>query len=363
MAKMIKVGITQGDFNGVGYEVIAKSLYDPTVLELFTPVVFGSRKLLQSAFEQFAEAVPPIRKIKDASEAIDGAVNVVDVTSNFRFSAGTPTEESGRGAFDALEAAVVALKDQHVDVLVTAPICKSNIQNENFSFPGHTEYLENRLGNDSKARMILFSDALRVMLVTTHLPVKDVAQALTEEGIMATIEDFNSTLRQDFGIMRPKIAVLSLNPHCGDSGLIGDEEQRIIIPAVEKCMEKGVLAFGPFAADGFFGSDSYRKFDGVVAMYHDQGLAPFKAIARANGVNFTACLPYVRTSPDHGTAFDVAWSGNADSSSMREAIYAAIDIYRNRMRHLVASANPLRKTKMEKGADKNVDLTKDDATL
>lgn len=360
---MIRVGITQGDFNGVGYEVIAKSLSDPTVVELYTPVVFGSRKLLQSAFEQFAETVPQLRKIKDASEAVDGAVNVVDVTPNYRLSVGSPTEESGRAAFDALEAAVAALKEGTVDVLVTAPICKSNIQNESFSFPGHTEYLENRLGEELKARMILFSDAIRVMLVTTHLPVKDVAQAITEEKILETIDDFNQTLRQDFGILRPKIAVLSLNPHCGDSGLLGDEEQRIISPAIEKSMEKGVLAFGPFAADGFFGSDAYRKFDGIVAMYHDQGLAPFKAIARTNGVNFTACLPYVRTSPDHGTAFDIAWSGNADPTSMREAIYAAIDIYRNRCRHLRASANPLRKTRMEKGADKNVDLSKEDSTL
>ncbi|MDE6578005.1 MAG: 4-hydroxythreonine-4-phosphate dehydrogenase PdxA, partial [Muribaculaceae bacterium] len=242
-----------------------------------------------------------------------------------------------------LEMAVNALQDGAVDVLVTAPICKENVQGEGFNFPGHTEFLENRIGDGAKVRMILFDDFVRVALVSTHLPISKVAAAVTPESVRDAIDSLNISLKRDFGIVRPRIAVLSLNPHAGDGGLLGSEEKEIISPVIEACREDGIIVFGPFAADGFFALGDYRKFDGIVAMYHDQGLAPFKTLAGERGVNFTAGLPFVRTSPDHGTAFPIAWKGMADATSMREAIYKAIDIFRRREIYDEASANPLRK--------------------
>ena len=261
---------------------------------------------------------------------------------------GQPTQASGKSAVAALEAAVEALKNGEIDVLVTAPISKEAVQSDEFRFPGHTEFLEARAGEGAKSRMILFDDYVRVALVTTHLPVSKIAQAITKEAVAEAISSLNQSLRRDFGFERPRIAVLSLNPHAGDGGLLGDEEQTQIAPAVKEARETGILAFGPFAADGFFGLGDYRHFDGVVAMYHDQGLAPFKALAGEHGVNFTANLPIIRTSPDHGTAFSIAWKGEADPTSMREAIYKAIDIFRRRADFTEASSNPLRKHVAEK---------------
>ncbi|MDE6027867.1 MAG: 4-hydroxythreonine-4-phosphate dehydrogenase PdxA [Muribaculaceae bacterium] len=374
MAKNIRVGITHGDYNGVGYEIIVKALADEKIPEIFTPVVFASQYLFEKARREYGADLPGVEYIKNISQVRDGKINVVDLRlGELPFNPGEATKESGMAAVAALESAVEALRDGMIDVVVTAPISKAAVQSESFSFPGHTEYLEAKsnpeketeeetAGEESsqyKAQMILFDDYLRVALVTTHLPVSEISGAVTKERVLDSIERLDKALRSDFGCERPKIAVLSLNPHCGDNGLLGSEEQEKIVPAIDEAEEKGILAFGPYAADGFFATHAYRNFDGVLAMYHDQGLAPFKALAGEHGVNFTAGLPFVRTSPDHGTAYDIAWKGEADPTSMREAIYKAIDLRRNRDRYRRASANPLRKARVEKAQDKTVDLTKE----
>lgn len=360
---MIKVGITHGDFNGVGYEVVLKALADEMMTELFTPVVFACSRLVEKARKTFGLELPQLAHIKSLAEVKDGRINIVDIgVDETRIDAGKPSKEAGAAAVKALEMACDALKSGDIDILVTAPIDKNSAQSDSFSFPGHTEFLEAEIGNGGKARMILFDDYLKVALVTTHLPLSKIPEAITKESVLSTIKDFNKILIKDFGIERPKIAVLSLNPHCGDAGLLGDEEQREIIPAVEDATDSGLLVFGPFSADGFFSSGAYRHYDGVVAMYHDQGLAPFKALAGQGGVNFTAGLPYVRTSPDHGTGYDIAWKNQADPESMREAIFKGIDIFRKRAVYEEASRNPLRKARMEKGADRSVDLTKEEPT-
>ena len=274
------------------------------------------------------------------------------------------TPVAGESAFKALEAAVTDMKRGVVDVLLTAPINKHNIQNEDFHFPGHTEYLEKCFGGlDKKALMILMKDDLRVALVTGHIPLSQVASSLNVGDIVNKLRIFNQSLKQDFGIVKPRIAVLSLNPHAGDAGLLGTEEETIIIPAMQEAEKKGVMSFGPYAADGFFGSQMYDKFDGVLAMYHDQGLAPFKTLAMDDGVNYTAGLPIVRTSPAHGTAYDIAGQNVASEESFRQALYAALDIFRNRLRYQEATANPLRKQYFDRGGDnEKLDLTKDDDT-
>ena len=271
---------------------------------------------------------------------------------------------AGESAFKALETAVTDMKRGVVDVLLTAPINKHNIQNEDFHFPGHTEYLEKCFGGlDKKALMILMKDDLRVALVTGHIPLSQVASSLNVGDIVNKLRIFNQSLKQDFGIVKPRIAVLSLNPHAGDAGLLGTEEETIIIPAMQEAEKKGVMSFGPYAADGFFGSQMYDKFDGVLAMYHDQGLAPFKTLAMDDGVNYTAGLPIVRTSPAHGTAYDIAGQNVASEESFRQALYAALDIFRNRLRYQEATANPLRKQYFDRGGDnEKLDLTKDDDT-
>lgn len=377
MGRNIRVGITHGDYNGVGYEVIVKALADEKVTELFTPVVFGSRKLFDKAKSEFTEEFPAVEYHKGLSGIKDGKVNVVDIfAKDLPLTPGQPSADSGEAAVEAMEAAVEAIEKGEIDVMVTAPISKTAVQSDRFHFPGHTEYLEaksnkapesneeSKEGENAeeghKAQMILFDDFIRVALVTTHLALTDIPPAITVEKVRDSIVRLDKVLRQDFCYERPKIAVLSLNPHCGDNGLLGSEEQSVILPAIQEAKQKGILAFGPFAADGFFATAAYRNFDGVLAMYHDQGLAPFKALAGEHGVNFTAGLPFVRTSPDHGTAFDIAWKGEADPTSMREAIYKAIDLKRNRTRYLKASSNPLRKARMERaGQDKTVDLTKE----
>ena len=267
-------------------------------------------------------------------------------------------------AFKALEAAVTDMKRGVVDVLLTAPINKHNIQNEDFHFPGHTEYLEKCFGGlDKKALMILMKDDLRVALVTGHIPLSQVASSINVGDIVNKLRIFNQSLKQDFGIVKPRIAVLSLNPHAGDAGLLGTEEETIIIPAMQEAEKKGVMSFGPYAADGFFGSQMYDKFDGVLAMYHDQGLAPFKTLAMDDGVNYTAGLPIVRTSPAHGTAYDIAGQNVASEESFRQALYTALDIFRNRLRYQEATANPLRKQYFDRGGDnEKLDLTKEDDT-
>lgn len=344
MSQPIRVGITHGDINGVGYEVILKSLADETMTELCTPIIFGYHYIAEKCRRQLGLEELKLYKAANARSAQDGRVSVVEIgqdVPDVTPGVGTPT--SGKAAVDALLMAVDALKNGDIDVLVTAPISKEAVQGDNFHFPGHTEFLEEKIGDGAKARMILFDDNVRVALVSTHLPVAKVAAAVTKESVEAAILSLNDSLKRDFGFERPRIAVLSLNPHAGDGGVLGNEEGEIIEPVIKEMREQGVLAFGPFAADGFFGLGDYRKFDGIVAMYHDQGLAPFKTIAGEHGVNFTAGLPFVRTSPDHGTAFGIAWKGEADETSMREAIYKAIDIFRRRENYAEAASNPLKK--------------------
>ncbi|MBJ2183351.1 MAG: 4-hydroxythreonine-4-phosphate dehydrogenase PdxA [Muribaculaceae bacterium] len=362
MEKLIRVGITHGDINGIGYEVILKTLDDARLLEMCTPVVYGSAKI--AAFYRKALDMQPMQlnQATSAADARDGVVNVINVVGeDVKVEPGVESPAAGEAAFAALERATADLREGLIDVLVTAPINKHSIQSPSFTFPGHTEYLEATLGEEGdRALMVMCSDDMRVALVTTHLPLSRVPGAVTREAILEKLRVFSRSLVRDFGVHAPRIAVLSLNPHAGEGGLLGTEEQEVIAPAIEEARSKKILAFGPYAADGFFGSGLYHRFDGILAMYHDQGLAPFKALAMEAGVNFTAGLPYVRTSPDHGTGYDIAGKGEASEQSMRSAIFSAIDIYRNRMREDAATANPLRRQYYSKGNDNVVlDLTKD----
>lgn len=352
MSKNIRVGITHGDYNGIGYEVIIKALDDERIPELFTPIVFGSEKAMNFYRKTLGPEDFRVRRVRSAADAQDNAVNLVDVTTKeVRVEPGQPSANAGQAALNALEAACEALRNGEIDVLVTAPIDKSSIHSDDFAFPGHTEYLEAKFnapdsedgepGND-RALMILYNDMLRVALVTTHLPVSEIADNITAEAVQDTVRRLDRSLRRDFRIERPRIAVLGLNPHCGDHGVAGTEDDDIVAPAIRALREDGVMAFGPFPSDGFFGSGAFSRYDGVVAMYHDQGLAPFKTIAGTDGVNFTAGLKYVRTSPDHGTGYDIAGRGVADPISMRHAIFEAIDILRARRDFDFALRNPLR---------------------
>ncbi len=362
MRNSIKVGITHGDLNGIGYEVIVKALADERFTELCTPVIFGIQKVLNNARRQFGGQEFSFKSVRSAADAPEGVVSLVDIGMDVALQPGQETPEGGEAAIKALRMGVAALKKGEIDVLVTAPISKHNTYSEDFPFAGHTDFLQSELGeeNADKALMILADDRMRMALATTHLPVAEISSAITKEKLLQTFETLTKTMIQDFTIERPHIAVFSLNPHNGDNGLLGNEEKDVIIPAIEEAAEKGMLVFGPYSADGFFAAGRGRDFDAIVAMYHDQGLAPFKALSGDTGVNFTAGLPYVRTSPDHGTAFDIAWKGEANPESMRAAIFAAIDIFRRRRAYKEYSANPLRNQFVEKGADKTVDLTKDE---
>ena len=461
----IRVGITQGDINGVGYEVILKTFSDPMMLELCTPIIYGSPKV--AAYHRKSLDLPTnFSIVNSASEAVPNRLSVVNCTDDeVKVEFSKPDPEAGKAALGALEKAIEEYKAGLIDVIVTAPINKHTIQSEEFSFPGHTEYIEEKLGDGGKALMILMKDDLRVALVTGHIPVREIASAITKEliqekllvfnralkqdfgigapriavlslnphagdegllgteeqeviipaikelagkgilcygpypadgfmgsgnfthfdGILAMYHDqglapfkslaitkeliqekllvFNRALKQDFGIGAPRIAVLSLNPHAGDEGLLGTEEQEVIIPAIKELAGKGILCYGPYPADGFMGSGNFTHFDGILAMYHDQGLAPFKSLAMDEGVNYTAGLPVVRTSPAHGTAYDIAGKGIASEDSFRQAVYVAIDVFRNRMREQEAHANPLRKQYYERRDDSDklkLDSTEED---
>lgn len=345
-AERVRVAITQGDTNGIGYEVILKLFDDNRLFELCTPVVYGSAKVAQFYRKACGLQGQGPQQIASAAEARPGQLNIINVVGeDLRVEPGVPSEDAGKAAFAALEAAVADLRAGKVDVLLTAPINKKTIQSELFTFPGHTEYLAASIGTEGrdKALMILCNEVMRVALVTTHLPVSRLSEAITKEGIVEKLELFERSLIEDFGIVKPRIAVLALNPHAGEEGLLGSEEKEIIAPAIEEARNRKIHAFGPYAADGFFGAGLFRKFDGVLAMYHDQGLAPFKSLAMDSGVNFTAGLPFVRTSPDHGTGYDIAGKNLADPSSMRQALYCAIDVFRNRRSHAAATANPIYK--------------------
>lgn len=367
--RLIRVGITQGDMNGIGYEVILKTFAEEVMTDICTPVIYGSVQAAQLYQETLADMEPiALNVITAADQAEEGKVNLIDcVPSDCPIAPGQSTAEGGMAAFVSLEAAVTDLKRGIIDTLVTAPINKHNIQHDGFHFPGHTEYLEACFGENGlyHSLMILTSERLRVALVTGHVPLSAVATHVTQEAIVNKLKLFNTSLKEDFGIVRPRIAVLSLNPHTGDAGLLGEEEETVIHPAMAEAEKEGVLSFGPYAADGFFGAESYRLFDGVLAMYHDQGLSPFKALAMNEGVNFTAGLPIIRTSPDHGTAYDIAGRNCASEASFRQAVYVSIDVCRNREAYRQATAHPLRKEFVDKNGKDNVrlDLTKEEPEL
>ncbi|MGV1011375.1 MAG: 4-hydroxythreonine-4-phosphate dehydrogenase PdxA [Flavobacterium sp.] len=339
-AENIIVGISIGDLNGIGSEVILKTFEDTRMLELCTPVIFANVKILSFIKKNLnSEAV--LHGIDRIDQLIVGKINVLNVwKEGVDINFGQNDDAVGAYAVKSFVAATAALKEGLVDVLVTAPINKYNIQSEDFKFPGHTDYLDQEL--EGNALMFMVQDNLRVGLLTDHVPVADVAKHLNEKLIIQKIETINKSLKQDFNITKPKIAVLGLNPHAGDNGVIGNEEENIIKPTIKKLFEKGIFAFGPYSADGFFGSGQYEKYDAVIASYHDQGLIPFKTLSFGGGVNYTAGLNKIRTSPDHGTAYDIAGKGVADFNSFKEAVYLAIDIYHSRNEYTELVKNPLK---------------------
>lgn len=346
---LIKVGITIGDLNGVGPEIIVKALHDNRILTDIVPVVYGSNKVISHYKKQLNLQEFNYLSCKSAADINPKKVNIINVwQEEVQMEPGVSNADGGKYALLSLEAATRDLADGKIDVLVTAPFSKENVAKAGFNFPGHTEYLAEMSGA-KEALMVLVSGNLRVALVTTHIPIKDISSKLQKDLIVSKIEAFEQSLKKDFGLIRPRIAVFGLNPHAGENGKIGEEEQQTIIPAIQAAKNKGILAFGPYPADGFFGSPLRQQFDGVLAMYHDQGLTAFKALCFDDGVNFTAGLPIVRTSPDHGTAFDIAGKMEADEQSLRSAIFLAVDIYRKRKVFKEIHANPLAVSQDEKG--------------
>src|ERR1051325_1111374 len=340
MSDKIRVGITHGDPNGIGLEVIIKTFVDPAMLEICTPVLFSSQKTF--SYHRKALNVEmrfnPIRSAQQAQHKQFNILNAYEEEINIEF--GKSTETAGKYALKSIDAACEALEQKKIDVLVTAPINKHNIQSEQFQFKGHTDYLENRF--KSNALMLMCSNNMRVGVVTGHVPLANVSAIISEEKIIQKIKVLNKSLIEDFGIRKPKIAVLGLNPHAGDNGTIGGEESAVIIPAITKAKNENLMVMGPYSADGFFGTGMQNKFDGVLAMYHDQGLVPFKALAFDSGVNYTAGLSIVRTSPDHGVGYDIAGQNKASEESFRSAVYLACDVFRTRNGWKQMTANPLK---------------------
>lgn len=341
----IRVGITIGDINGIGPEVIIKALQDNLILQDCTPIIYGSTKTMSYHKKAINNTEFVYQSCKTALDAVDKKVNIVNVWNDeIKFDLGSITETGGKYALLSLEKATEDLAASKIDVLVTAPISKEAIGKAGFQFPGHTEYLAHLSGMDD-ALMMMVAPGLRVALVTSHIALKDVPAALTKDKVLAKIKAMEASLKKDFGIIRPKIAVFGLNPHAGENGKMGTEESEAILPAINLAQNENILAYGPYPADGFFGSSAMKNFDGVLAMYHDQGLTAFKAIAFDEGVNFTAGLPVVRTSPDHGTAFDIVGQNKASEQSMRSAIYLAMDIFRTRQFIKDIHSNPLQEQK------------------
>ncbi len=339
-AENIIVGISIGDLNGIGSEVVLKTFEDSRMLEMCTPVIFANVKQL-SFIKRILNSEIHLHGIDRLDQLVVGKVNVLNVwKEGFDLNLGTNDVTVGEYAIKSFVAATQALKEGKTDVLVTAPINKYNSQSDTFKFPGHTDYLAQELEGD--ALMFMIQDNLRVGLLTDHIPVSEVALHLTEALITKKIETIKQSLIQDFSINKPKIAVLGVNPHCGDGGVIGNEDDTILKPTLKKIFEKGTLVFGPFPADGFFGSNQYEKYDAIIATYHDQGLIPFKTLSFGNGVNYTAGLNRVRTSPDHGTAYDIAGKGIADFNSFKEAVYLAMDIFNSRNQYQEMAKNPLK---------------------
>jgi len=336
------IAITHGDMNGISYEVILKTFAEPRVYEEFIPVIYGSSKAAAYHRKQLDIQGVNFNIINALEEASPKKINLINCTDDeLKVDLGRSTEEAGKAAYAALERVVSDMKSGLIDALVTGPINKKNIQSEKFHFPGHTEFFEEHLGEGQKALMLLVNDVMRVAVVTGHIPVKEIASSLTAELITTKLRIFNQSLKQDFTIIRPRIAVLGLNPHAGDEGVIGSEET-LIREAMQEAEKEGIMTFGPYPADGFFGSGNFNRYDGILAMYHDQGLIPFKTISMDQGVNFTAGLPIIRTSPAHGTAYDLAGKNLALEESFRQAVFMAYDILKNRIIHREISANPLK---------------------
>ena len=355
------IGITCGDINGIGMEVIIKTFSDNRILEQCTPIVFASNKLVNFYRKGATDTHFNYQNIKDFSKINHKQINVFNCwEEDVTITPGQLTEVGGRYAVKSLEAAMQALQEGHIQGIVTAPIHKKNVQSEAFNYTGHTPYLKAASGADD-VLMILYADNFRVALVTEHLPIKEVAQTLTKGMIVSKLRLLHQSLRRDFGIDKPKIAVLGLNPHAGDEGLVGNEEETIIKPAIKDAKQQGQLAYGPYSADAFFARHSYLQFDAVLAMYHDQGLIPFKTIAANEGVNFTAGLSFVRTSPDHGTAFDIAGKNVAEPSSFMTAVFECVDIINRRNEYDERNRNPLRKITAE--VLRNVEDEKIDDTI
>ena len=335
----IIVGISIGDLNGIGIEVILKTFQDKRMLDFCTPVLFGATKVI-SYHKKALEIETPVHGITAIAQINHTKINVLNIwKEEVAIELGKTTKISGEYAAKSLASAVKHLKENKIDVLLTAPINKENIQSDTFNFPGHTEYLEANL--EGKSLMVLMTEELRIGLITGHIPIAKVAESITPELIKSKVETMHESLMKDFGINKPKIAVLSLNPHCGDKGVIGKEDDEIIRPTILEIKETGKLVFGPYAADGFFGSETYKQFDGVLATYHDQGLAPFKALSFGKGVNFTAGLSHIRTSPDHGTGYEIAGKNTANPSSFTEALFTAIQVFKTRKEYLELTKSPL----------------------
>ena len=337
----IKVGISVGDLNGIGIEIILKTFEDSRMLDFCTPIIFASTKVI-SYHKKALQTNINIHGIDSLKKVVHNKVNLLNIWKDIiDIELGEATETSGKYAFESLKNATLALKNDEIDVLVTAPINKNNIQSEEFKFEGHTEYLEDNLEGESL--MILMTDELKVGLITGHIPLNKVTETITSKLITKKVEIMYKTLVQDFNISKPKIAILGLNPHCGDHGVIGTADDEVVFPTIQEIQKSGKLVYGPYAADSFFGSENYKKFDGILAMYHDQGLAPFKTLAFGNGVNFTAGLSKIRTSPDHGTAYEIAGKGEANFNSFKKALFTAISIFKTRNEYTLLNENKLTK--------------------
>jgi len=344
-SEKIKLGISIGDFNGIGIEIILKTFLDKRMLDFCTPIIFGSTKLITN-YKKNTNINVLFNGIKQVDKAIQGKINIVNLwKEDIDVELGKPTKQSGKYAFLSLEAATEALNNGSIDVLVTAPINKDNIQSENFKFPGHTEYLESKIEGDSL--MILMTNKIRIGLITGHIPVSKISENITPDLIKQKVAILYTALKQDFAIQKPKIAILGLNPHCGDHGVIGLEDDEIIKPTILEIQDEGKLVYGPYAADSFFGSENYKNFDAILAMYHDQGLTPFKTLSFGEGVNYTAGLAKIRTSPDHGTAYELAGKGQASINSFKEAVFSAIQIFRTREEYKSLTENTLKITRQK----------------
>jgi len=360
----IKVGITHGDINGIGYEVIIKTLNEPHMLEVCTPVIYGSPKV--AAYHRKALNIEGLsfNHIRNVGEAHSKRINIINcIDDNTRVELGKSTREAGESSYNALDAACIDLEKGLIDVLVTAPINKDNIQSDNFDFPGHTEFLAQRFKTNNYL-MLMVSDTMKMGVVTTHMPLSEVSKHITKEAVLSKLRILARTMQQDFSIPRPRIAVFGLNPHAGDNGLLGKEEIDVILPAIVQAKKDGIIALGPFPADGFFGSEDYRKYDAILAMYHDQGMIPFKLTSFEHGVNYTAGMPVIRTSPAHGTAYSIAGEDKASPESFRQAMFLAIDVFKSRKLFQEISKNPLKSYHFNPNqVDESINIEEEDVQI